>query len=184
MAINIYTVKWGSKYSAKHVNKIYESCLESISYDFTFYCLTENPKGLSEDIKVLPFPKENKLEKWWNKMYLFDDNVVRQKGENLFLDLDVIIQKNIDDIVNFDPEDCLCFGQTHWHDMETQKKETEHVPHKYTDLNSSILRWNDNLDKENITLYFKTHIEKILWYYRGIDNFFMHKGVARIKYFR
>ena len=154
MAINIYTVKWGSKYSAKHVNKIYESCLESISYDFTFYCLTENPKGLSEDIKVLPFPKENKLEKWWNKMYLFDDNVVRQTGENLFLDLDVIIQKNIDDIVNFDPEDCLCFGQTHWHDMETQKKETEHVPHKYTDLNSSILRWNDKLDKENITLYF------------------------------
>ena len=67
--------------------------------------------------------------------------------------------------------------------METQKKETEHVPHKYTDLNSSILRWNDNLDKENITLYFKTHLDKILWYYRGIDNFFMHKGVARIKYF-
>ncbi|MBU46509.1 MAG: hypothetical protein CMD28_03680, partial [Flavobacteriales bacterium] len=106
--MNIYTVKWGSKYSAKHVNKIYESCLESISSDFTFYCLTENAKGLDESIEVLPFPKDNKLEKWWNKMYLFDDNVVRQTGENLFLDLDVIIQKNIDDIVNFDPEDCLC----------------------------------------------------------------------------
>ena len=181
--MNIYTVKWGSKYSAKHVNKIYESCQESISQDFHFYCLTENPKGLNDWITVLPFPKGNKLEKWWNKMYLFDDNVVRQKGENLFLDLYVIIQKNIDDIVNFDPEDCLCFGQTHWHDLETMKKETEHVPHRYTDLNSSILRWNDNLDKENITLYFNAHKEKILWYYRGIDNFFMHKGVSRIKYF-
>ena len=137
--MNIYTVKWGSKYSAKHVNKIYEACQESISQDFHFYCLTENPKGLNDWITVLPFPKGNKLEKWWNKMYLFDDNVVRQKGENLFLDLDVIIQKNIDDIVNFDPEDCLCFGQTHWHDLETMKKETEHVPHRYTDLNSSIL---------------------------------------------
>ena len=38
-------------------------------------------------------------------------------------------------------------------------------------------------DRDNITLYFKSHKEKILWYYRGIDNFFMHKGVARIKYF-
>ena len=59
-------------------------------------------------------------------MYLFDDNVVRQKGENLFFDLDVIIQKNIDDIANFDPEDCLCFGQTHWHDLDKMKKETSH----------------------------------------------------------
>ena len=128
--MNIYTVKWGSKYSAKHVNKIYESCKEFISQDFTFYCLTEKPKGLDKDIKVIPFPNGNKLEKWWNKMYLFDDNVVRQKGENLFFDLAIIIQKNIDDIANFDPEDCLCFGQTHWHDLETQKKETEHVPHR------------------------------------------------------
>ena len=82
--MNIYTVKWGSKYSAKHVNKIYEACQESISQDFHFYCLTENPKGLNDWITVLPFPKGNKLEKWWNKMYLFDENVVRQKGENLF----------------------------------------------------------------------------------------------------
>ena len=78
MAINIYTVKWGSKYSPQHVNKIYESCLESISDTFTIHCLTENSNGLSEDIKVIPFPKENKLEKWWNMMYLFDDNVVRR----------------------------------------------------------------------------------------------------------
>ena len=77
-----------------------------MSDDFNFYCLTENPKGLEEEVNVIPLPKNNTLEKWWNKMYLFDDNVVRQKGENLFFDLDIIIQKNIDDIVNYDPEDC------------------------------------------------------------------------------
>jgi len=77
----------------------------------------------------------------------------------------------------------LCFLKTHWHDMETQYKETRHIPHKYTDLNSSVLRWNDNLNTEEITLYFKKHIKQILWYYRGIDNFFHHRGVARIKYF-
>ena len=138
--MNIYTVKWGSKYSAKHVEKLFEACKEHLTVPFKFYCLTENPKGLSRDITVIPLPKGNKLKKWWNKMYLFDDNVVRQKGENLFFDLDIIIQKNIDDIANFDPEDCLCFGQTHWHDLETMQKDTEHVPHRYTDLNSSILR--------------------------------------------
>jgi len=181
--LNIYTVKWGTKYSPKHVEAIYNSCKKFITCDFNFYCLTEDPKNLHEDIKVIPLPNDNKLEVWWNKMYLFDENVVRQKGEKLFFDLDIIIQRNIDELVNYDPEDCLCFLKTHWHDMETQYKETRHIPHKYTDLNSSVLRWNDNLNTEEITLYFKKHIKQILWYYRGIDNFFHHRGVARIKYF-
>ena len=60
-----------------------------MSDDFNFYCLTENPKGLEEEVNVIPLPKNNTLEKWWNEMYLFDDNVVRQKGENLFFDLPI-----------------------------------------------------------------------------------------------
>jgi len=181
--INIYTVKWGNKYSAHHVQAIYDSCKKFCSTEFKFYCLTENPQGLSEDINVIPLPHGNKMEKWWNKMYLFDENVVRQKGEKLFFDLDVIIQKDIQEIVDYEAEDCLVFIKTHWHDMEKQYKETRHIPHKFTDLNSSVLRWNDNLNTEDITIYFQTHIDKILWYYRGIDNFFHHRGVARIKYF-
>ena len=125
--LNIYTVKWGTKYSSHHVNKILESCKEHLSYKFTFHCLTESPKGLDKEVNVIPLPKDNKMEKWWNKMYLFDDNVVRKKGDNLFFDLDIIIQKNIDDIVNFDPEDCLCFGQTHWHDLEKMKEEKNFI---------------------------------------------------------
>ena len=85
--MNIYTVKWGSKYSAKHVNKIYESCLEHISQDFPMYCLTEKPKGIDENIKIIPFPADNKLEKWWNKMYLFDDNVICSAIGNSYGDI-------------------------------------------------------------------------------------------------
>ena len=45
-------------------------------------------------------------------MYLFDDNIVTQKGEKMFFDIDTIIQKNIDVIVKYDPEDCLCLVKT------------------------------------------------------------------------
>ena len=72
-------------------------------------------------------------------MYLFDDNVVRQKGENLFFDLDIIIQKNIDDIANFDPEDCLCFGQTHWHDLETMQKDRISLDTIIADQDTSMI---------------------------------------------
>ena len=77
--MNIYTVKWGTKYNASHVNQLYESCLENLSMDFTFHCLTENGKDINPEIKILSLPGGNKLEKWWNKMYLFDETIVTQK---------------------------------------------------------------------------------------------------------
>ena len=70
--LNIYTVKWGEKYTALHVNQLFESCKQHISVEFTFHCLTENPKDLHKDIVVIAFPGGNDLVKWWNKMYLFD----------------------------------------------------------------------------------------------------------------
>ena len=181
--INIYTVKWGNKYVASHVNMLFESCKQHISCPIEFYCLTEDAKDLDPDIHVLSLPGGNKLEKWWNKMYLFDDSIVTQKGEKLFFDLDVILQKNIDDIVDFDAEDCLCFVKTWWHDLETQYKDTRHIPHKYTDLNSSVLRWNDSLNSSEIFDYFNEYKSQILWYYRGLDNFFYNRSIVKTKLF-
>jgi hypothetical protein len=80
--INIYTVKWGFKYDSEDVNKILEQCKQHITTEFNFYCLTEHSGGLSPEINVIPLPEDNYYEKWWNKLYLFDRNVVKQKGEN------------------------------------------------------------------------------------------------------
>ena len=181
--MNIYTVKWGTKYNASHVNQLYESCLENLSMDFTFHCLTEDSKDIDSNIKILSLPGGNKLEKWWNKMYLFDETIVTQKGEKMFFDLDTILQKNIDDIANFDAEDCLCFVKTWWHDLDTQYKDTRHVPHKFTDLNSSVLRWNDSLNSNEIIEYFNEYQNQILWYYRGLDNFFYNRRITIINVF-
>ena len=181
--MNIYTVKWGTKYSAEHVNKIHEACLEHVRCDFTFHCLTEDSRHLNEDINIISFPGGNDLIKWWNKMYLFDTSLVIQKGEKMFLDLDVILQKPIDCITNFDSEDCLAIVKTWWHDLETQYKNTRHIPHTYTDLNSSVLRWNDNFDSDSLYKYFLKHKQQILWYYRGLDNFFHHRKISKFKMF-
>jgi hypothetical protein len=183
--INIYTVKWGTKYSARHVNRIYEQCEEHITHQFELFCITEDGEGLYGDIKVIPFPEGNYYEKWWNKLYLFERDVVSQTGEKMFLDLDVIIQKNIDAIVNFETDDCLCFLKTDWHDLESQYKQTRHIPHKFTDLNSSVLRWNDTLDIDKITRFVRDYPSQLFWYYRGLDNMFGHRRerLAKIKCF-
>lgn len=181
--MNIYTVKWGDKYSTEHVNKIYQSCLENIDIAFDFFCITENADGLDENINHLSLPEDNDLIKWWNKMYLFDTNIVNQKGEKLFFDLDIILQKQIKPILDFEPEDCLGIVKTWWHDLETQYKDTRHIPHTYTDLNSSVLRWNDDFDSDGLYKYFLNYKKQILWYYRGLDNFFHHRRISKFKMF-
>lgn len=183
--ISIYTVKWGTKYNSAHVNNVYEACMRNITRDFEFFCLTDDASDLWGNIEVIPLPQNNYYEKWWNKLHLFDKTLITQPGEKMFLDLDIHIQKNIDAIVDFDVSDCLCFLKTHWHDLERQYKQTRHIPHKFTDLNSSVLRWNDNLDVDKITNFVKDYPSQLFWYYRGLDNMFGHRRerLVNIKFF-
>lgn len=173
--INIYTVKWGTKYSSENVNKVYQQCQRYTDKEFKFFCLTEDPTGLNPNIEVISFPSGNYYEKWWNKLYLFDRNVVTQTGEKMFLDLDIHIQKSIDPIIDHDPKDGLVFVKTHWHDLEQMKLDTKDTPRKYTDLNSSVLRWNDNLDVDKITKFVRDYPDQMFFYYRGLDNLFGHQ---------
>ena len=179
--ISIYTVKWGTKYNVDHVNKILEQCREHITTDFDFYCLTEHTIGLHSDVIVIPFPEDNYYEKWWNKLYLFDKQVVSQRGEKLFLDLDIVIQNNIDCIVDHDPEDGLTFVRTHWHNMKKMKRDTQDIPRAYTDLNSSVLRWNDRLGIDKITKFVTDYPDQMFFHYRGLDNLFGHQRDRLLK---
>lgn len=181
MMINIYTVKWGTKYSSLHVNNILEMCKRYITEEFVFYCLTEDPVGLSHEVEVIPFPEDNYYEKWWNKLHLFDRTVVNQIGEKLFLDLDLVLQHNIDCIVNYNTSDCLTFIKTYWHNLDKMKLDTKDNPRKYTDLNSSVLRWNDELDIDKITKFVKDYADQMFFYYRGLDNLFGHQREKIVK---
>ena len=179
--INIYTVKWGTKYSSDHVNKILEQCKKHITSEFRFHCLTESARGLDPEIEVINFPEGNYYEKWWNKLYLFDRRVVQEQGEKLFLDLDIVIQHNIDCVVDHEPEDSLTFIRTHWHNLKKMKSDTKDIPHKYTDLNSSVLRWNDKLDCDKITKFVTDYPDQMFYYYRGLDNLFGHQRNRLLK---
>lgn len=179
--INVYTVKWGTKYGPEYVNRLYDVLHEKTTKDFKFFCLTEDPTGLNSDIEVIPFPEWNYYEKWWNKLFLFDRNIVTQTGEKIFFDLDIFIQNNIDCIIDHDPKDGLTFIRTHWHDLEQMRLDTKDNPRLFTDLNSSILRWNDNLDVDKITKFVRDYADQMFFYYRGLDNLFGHQRERLLK---
>ena len=69
--------------------------------DFEFACLTDDPLGLDSNIKVLELP--SKVQGWWCKPYMFSKDLPI-KGTILYLDLDVVIGRNIDKLFTYMPD--------------------------------------------------------------------------------
>lgn len=95
--INIVCFKWGDKFSAEYVNKLWYAIRRNVTVPFTFTCFTEDPTG----VKCTTEPFLRKLPTWWyiiglfNKNHGFEDKV-------LYIDLDTVITGNIDHILNLD----------------------------------------------------------------------------------
>ncbi len=98
--INIVCVKWGTKYGPEYVNRLYYGIRRHTTKEFRFWCFTENPHGLDPAILVSPLIPHQELDSWWNKLYLFSDEIPIANGEQIFyVDLDTLIVDDIDDLL-------------------------------------------------------------------------------------
>lgn len=89
--INIVCLKWGDKYPAEYVNRLYRMVKRHLQLPFSFYCLTENNQGLDSHINILELVVEPGVKGWWYKLQLFKPDFYGLQGQLLFLDLDVVI---------------------------------------------------------------------------------------------
>ncbi len=94
--VNVICVKWGDKYNSEDVNRLYKMVSKNLTRPFSFYCLTEDFRGLQKEIITLNIDHELFLDSYWWKMCIFDKALYREDAPTLYLDLDTIIQKNID----------------------------------------------------------------------------------------
>ncbi len=104
MDINILCVKWGDKFSADYVNKLYNMTQRNLTLPHKFICLTEDATDLNKGITPLPLTR-NDLEYCWNKLILFEKKLEDLSGVGLFFDLDIVITDNIDDLFEYKKED-------------------------------------------------------------------------------
>jgi len=58
--LNVVCLKWGTKYSADYVNRLYHMVSRNMTRPFRFHCLTEDPGGL--DAGVVPLTLETSPE--------------------------------------------------------------------------------------------------------------------------
>jgi hypothetical protein len=132
----VVCLKYGTKYSADYVNKLYNMVSRNLTVQHEFVCFTENPNGIDERIRVEPIPIMSGVTGWWYKPLFFNPNLIL-KGTLLFLDLDMVIFKNIDYLFEYEPTKfCII------------RDFNRHVVKNYNKFNSSIFRLTTGMHSE------------------------------------
>lgn len=99
----VVCLKFGTKYSSEYVNVLYNMVQRNLTLEHEFVCFTENTNGLNPDIKTKSLPFSNEIHGWWYKPFFFNPQL-GLNGTILFIDLDVIIFRNIDYLFTYMPE--------------------------------------------------------------------------------
>ena len=73
--ILVVCVKYGTKYGADYVNKLYQGVKTNLNLPHNFACFTESPEELDPGIHVIPL--ENHWQGWWSKVNIFNGNSYR-----------------------------------------------------------------------------------------------------------
>ncbi len=145
----IICMKWGRKYDAQYVNRLYSMVSRHLSLPFEMICLTDNSKGIIDEVTCYDIPPldlpEGSPERGWNKLSTFEANLYNLQGQALFLDLDVVIVDNIDDFFTCPGEFVVI------HDWKK--------PWRITG-NTSVYRFNIGAFPD-VLPYFRAHFDEI-----------------------
>ena len=164
---NIIFVKHGDKYNHKHVNRLYEQCIQYWP-NAHYVCYTENKKGIDARVNIIPCFKKPKLRFWWNKLAMFSKDFPA-KGKCLFFDLDMDIKRDPSEYITWDG---LTILRDYW------KDDLYMAPHAYdVHINSSVITWTAG-QQSYIWDHFMTNRDYFMRKYVGIDRFLVHEKIA------
>lgn len=142
MSLDIVTFKWQqpgfrNKYTAEHVNRLYEMVKRNTSVKFRFTCVTDDPIDINPEIRTLPLwdnPKPTygdfKKPNCFARLKMFSEEMRANFFDRIvWLDLDALIVGNMDPIFKeqadfriwrVDREISLCNGSLVVHKMGTR----------------------------------------------------------------
>ena len=98
----VVCLKHGNKYSSEYVNVLYSMVKRNLTLPFDFVCFTDDVNGLDPKIQTMTLPIRHDIGGWWWKPYFFNKELPIQ-GTILFMDLDVIVFRNIDNLFTYLP---------------------------------------------------------------------------------
>lgn len=96
---NIICMKWGDKFDAGYVNRLYEMVEKNITIPHRFVCFTDNGEGINPNVEIRPIPplcEDGIPDRMWKKLTVFNKDLYDLEGTALFLDLDIIVRQSLD----------------------------------------------------------------------------------------
>lgn len=160
MKVNVVTVLYESEnklWRAKDVARVAKMCRKYISFEHNFYCLTDFPETtrIAVNSNGIRLPLDHQIDGYFHKLEMFKPGLF--EGPCIYFDLDVVIQKNIDHLIELIEEQHLRIVKTFWNE---------------DGINSSVLAWQANSPAtNNIWKTFNSNPEYYMMKYRGIDGF-------------
>jgi hypothetical protein len=106
----VICIKWGVKYSAQYVNRLYAMTARYTSPPFQLYCFTDNAEGIRAEVACrhipelgCPVPVSGPGK--WKKIALWGKSLHDVTGTVLFIDLDSVITGPLDDFFTIGQRD-------------------------------------------------------------------------------
>lgn len=104
----VLCLKWGHRYGAEYVNRLYSMVARNTSRPLRFVCFTDDPEGLRSEVEVKEMPAFTLPEPLrfhpFRRMFIFQQSLGDLSGNVLHLDLDLLVTGSIDDFFDFRPE--------------------------------------------------------------------------------
>lgn len=133
-----------------------------ISAPFELYCYTDDPNYICPWINIIPIENDSR-EGWWHKLEL-----LKNTGNCLLLDLDIIILKDPTRLINY-TTNTLTVIPSRWKRPKSFYKGTVKGERTSTLYNSSIMKWSGDQGKQ-VYDFFTRRDQEMMLKYSGIDR--------------
>lgn len=158
MVKTVVCMKWGTRYPAIFVNRLYNAVRRNVTGDLRFVCFTDDTQDLVPEVEAQPLPPIDIPEplQWtpWRKLSLWQPGLGGLEGDVLFLDVDLVVTGNMDPFWEYHPGE-MCVAEN-W----TQKGQGIG--------NTSVYRWHmgthtdiyEDYQRDNASVHAEHRVEQ------------------------
>lgn len=162
--VNFVCLKWGTKYDASFVNRLYTMIARNCKVPFTLHCCTEDPSGIRPEVEIIPLPNYD-LESFWYKVWI-TSNEFPVEGKFIFFDLDIVIQNDLSKLVEYECNDKIMVLKAQWRWDKIHRLNV-----KMTKINSSVIVWDNGRRVDKMLDTLLNDPEYYMLKYHGNDDF-------------
>ena len=177
--IRFICYKWGKKYPAVYVNRLYSMVQSNYNKPFYFHCITDDPTDIRNEVIINNLDELSEFRGTQETMFTieklssFKDGFLNCHGPYVLLDLDILIHGNITDYL----EGCFTEFRLIYNYWASPEAIITHYGHNYCAINSSFVTWQGN-QADHIFKFYKQNMAKISKIYWSLDHslFYLQEG--------